>query len=639
MPGLEGKLLGRYELRKQIGSGGMAEVYEGYDPASQRIVAVKVFKKEDEQMLRRFIREADLMRSLSNEHLVPIFDSGSCQIDGISWYYIVMPFMQGGTLQARIHLASLSLQEACEALEEIADALDYMHGRDIIHRDIKASNVLLDNNGHCLLADFGIARASTDNTQLTNTGIVLGTVNYIAPELFDPDHHKANASSDLYSLGVLLFVMVTGRLPFSAENQIVLLNMHLTASPPLPSSIVPHIPPAVDEVIVRALAKKPEQRYATATALAEAFHRAVLSDEITKPNDAQQTAHSLLSMNVEQKNQPVSASARQLQPTQPAQVLPVVLASTAGIQSQPGMQTVGLSAQVSLSSAQNLPLPSVKPAQRTKRYILFTAITVLAVLLLIVVSVIGVAVYGSISPNVDATATARAGATVAAIAAVTATAKAHATATAGVVATATSGTPTYTDPLNDASNTKTVAVGWDGVDGKDSQCLFQQDGYHVVQTATSNLHACQEPTYSYGDATISMSLTILSGHSGGIFLRFSKGFLGTYNGYMFEIDSGGDYKLSSFAGKTLQDWTPSPYLRVGYNVANKLAVIMSGNTFALYANGSYLTTLTDSSSQFASGNIALFASATDAATEVVFSNLNVYPLPPNSLHLTTNAII
>nr|MBA2284871.1 serine/threonine protein kinase [Ktedonobacteraceae bacterium] len=273
MAGMEGKNLGRYTLSRLAGRGGMADVYEGYDPKFQRKVAVKVFKREDEEMLQRFIREARLMGSLSNDHLVPIYDTGTSLVDSVTWYYIVMPFMEGGTLRARIRRSPLSLPEACRAISDIASALDYIHSQGIIHRDIKASNVLLDSQGKCYLADFGIARTTTDATQLTTTGNVLGTVEYVAPELFEVDR-KADARSDLYSLGVLLYEMVTGRLPFYAENPIALVTMHMNKRPPSPRSIAPQLSPAVERVIMKALEKKPEQRYGSATELANAFCRA-----------------------------------------------------------------------------------------------------------------------------------------------------------------------------------------------------------------------------------------------------------------------------------------------------------------------------------------------------------------------------
>lgn len=675
MLGLEGKTLNRYELRRLVGRGGMADVYAGYDPLLEREVAVKVFKREEEQMLRRFVREAQLMDSLSNPHLVPIYDSGSSLIGDTPWYYIVMPFMQGGTLRARIRRSPLSLTDACIDLGDIADALDYIHSRGIVHRDIKASNVLLDTEGRCYLADFGIARTSTDATQLTSTGNVLGTIDYVAPELFETNH-KADAGSDLYSLGVLLFEMVTGRLPFFAENQIALVTMHMNAQPPVPSSIASQVTPPVDRVILRALAKRPEQRYGSATVLADAFCHAVAFGAAVSSNAWEQVDGAVPPIGAYQGGQAIADSDLptliQSSTGQSAHNGPIILPSPVTGQPRRGMQTPIMPLMASPISpvTPTPPVSPTRPQPRRDRKALIVTIMALVVLLLVIVPVVVVAVMHpgnnsptsppttsastqggttgatvtpttaatpTPSPTPNATATARAQAaatataqvqaTVTAIAAVTATARAQASATAGVIATATGGSPTYADALNNPNSSKTQSAQWDGLNGGDSQCVFNSNGYAVKQNvSSSNLHACHEAAYQYGNATIKVDVTILKGHSGGLFFRFSNGPFGTYNGYLFEIDSNGNYKLSIFAGNIIQDWTPSPALKTGYNVTNTIAVIMQGSTFALYANGAYLTTLTDSSNAFASGNVAFFASAANADTEVVFSNLGVYPL-------------
>ncbi|MGZ3617742.1 MAG: serine/threonine-protein kinase, partial [Ktedonobacteraceae bacterium] len=281
---LEGKVLDHYELRRLAGKGGMANVYEALDLQIQEKVAVKVFKREDEELLRRFTREAHVMASLRHEHLVPIIDSGQYQLQGDLRYYIVMPFFDGGTLRVRIRRSSLSLQETCQNLQDIAGALDYIHSQGIIHRDIKASNILLNSHKQVFLTDFGIARIATDATHLTSTGDVLGTVDYVAPELFE-EHRRADARSDLYSLGVLLYEMVTGRLPFTAESQLVVVSMHINMRPPSPRNIVPTVSSQIERVLYKALEKKPEQRYASATELAEAFCYAVSSNKKRKTLD------------------------------------------------------------------------------------------------------------------------------------------------------------------------------------------------------------------------------------------------------------------------------------------------------------------------------------------------------------------
>src|SRR5260370_27960526 len=206
-------------------------------------------------MLRRFIREAHLMAGLHHAHLVQIYDSRESQIDGPSRSYIVMPRLTGGTLRSRIRREPLSLSEVCQCLSDISGALDYIHSKGVIHRDIKASNVLLNDDGRCYLTDFGIARIVNDATQLTSTGNVLGTVDYVAPELFEV-HRRADARSDLYSLGVLLYEMVTGRLPFSAENQLALISMHVNKQPPSPRLYVPQLSSQVEYVVKRGLEKQ-----------------------------------------------------------------------------------------------------------------------------------------------------------------------------------------------------------------------------------------------------------------------------------------------------------------------------------------------------------------------------------------------
>ncbi len=648
MAGLEGVTLDRYQLRQLVGKGGMANVYRGYDTRLEREVAIKVFKRDDEELLHRFIREAQLMENMHHPHLMTIYDTGESKVDGVLFYYIVMPFMPGGTLRMRLRRSPLSLAEACRYLREIADALDYIHRRGIIHRDIKASNILLDANGNSYLADFGIARTTSDVTQLTTTGNVLGTVDYVAPELFEP-HQRADALSDLYSLGVLLFEMVTGRLPFAAENQIALVAMHINKLPPLPSSFMATLPPSVDQVVLKALEKQPSIRYASGKALAEAFCRA------TTARAGDSTNGGLLVQGVPS---PLQAS-----PDTPtiAALPPAVLSSPRAMVTPRGPTRVASEHAASMSLARS-PRRGRQPSSEQARFRVVTVIALFVLLAVVVpityvllthnhsyaggtqggqsnsTSSVSSSFTATATPNLTATAEAAAAtatqqaknATATAIAGMTATAQAQAQATAGVLQTAIAGPPSYSDPLNNANSSATQAANWD----QDSHCAFQSDGYHVTEGVNLvNFHGCLESGHSYQDATITVDVAISSGHSGGVFFRVNRSsILGVFAGYLFEVDNQGNYKITvskDFSNPldtiVLQDWTASSALKTG-SAKNLLQVIVKGTTFLFSVNGTFLAKIQDST--YTSGGVALLATTSGTNADVIYSNLNVYPSTP-----------
>ncbi|MDQ8733442.1 Stk1 family PASTA domain-containing Ser/Thr kinase [Paenibacillus sp. LHD-38] len=252
---------GRYEILTRIGGGGMALVYKAHDVLLNRKVAVKVLRQQfvhDEEFIRRFRREAQSAAALSHPNVVSIYDVG--QEDDT--HYIVMEYIEGHNLNEIIQeRAPLQTDESVRIAMQIADALDHAHQNHIIHRDIKPHNILIGKNGRVKVTDFGIARAVTSST-ITQTGSVIGSVHY-----FSPEHAKGvntGEKSDLYSLGIVLYQMLTAKLPFLGESPISVALKHLQENFEEPRVVNPHIPQSVENVILKAMRKNPSERYGSA---------------------------------------------------------------------------------------------------------------------------------------------------------------------------------------------------------------------------------------------------------------------------------------------------------------------------------------------------------------------------------------
>lgn len=255
------QLGGRYEVIERVGGGGMALVYKAQDLLLNRNVAIKVLRQQfvhDEEFIRRFRREAQSAASLSHPNVVSIYDVG--QEDDV--HYIVMEYVEGKNLNEIIkERAPLQVDEAVRIASQIADALDHAHHNQIIHRDIKPHNILIGRNGRVKVTDFGIARAVTSTT-ITQTGSVVGSVHY-----FSPEHAKGivtGEKSDLYSLGIVLYQMLTGQLPFLGESPISVALKHLQEEFDEPRKFNPLIPQSVENVILKSMRKNPQERYQSA---------------------------------------------------------------------------------------------------------------------------------------------------------------------------------------------------------------------------------------------------------------------------------------------------------------------------------------------------------------------------------------
>jgi serine/threonine protein kinase len=271
---LIGTQLDEYRLESLLGQGGMARVYRGLDTGLQRYAAVKVIDtphQQDEGYIARFEREARAIAALDHPHIVSVYRYGRAQ----NLLYLAMKYIEGADLHAILNGYEqdgqlMPLPEVVRLLREMGSALDYAHSRGVIHRDVKPSNVMLDGQGRSYITDFGLALLADVGTR----GEILGSPHYIAPEQAISSA-GAVPQSDLYALGVILYRMVTGQLPFVHDDLLELLMMHMTAVPPSPRTIRPEISPALEAVILQALAKEPAARFASGQALATAVENAL----------------------------------------------------------------------------------------------------------------------------------------------------------------------------------------------------------------------------------------------------------------------------------------------------------------------------------------------------------------------------
>src|SRR6266540_984322 len=269
-----GQMLGPYRIINQIGRGGMANVYKAYQPSVDRYVAIKVLPTqlaESKEFATRFHQEARIIAMLEHPHILPVFDYG--ESDGVA--YFVMRYLEAGTLRDKMEAKRpLPLNEIDRIFTQLAEALSYAHAHGVVHRDLKPANALIDSYGNIFLTDFGIAKLlESASPRLTQTDAIMGTPAYISPE--QAQGQPVDQRSDIYSLGIILYEMVTGSVPFVADTPLAVLFKHITDPLPLPSKVKPDIPESIEKVILKALAKNPQDRFATASDFVEAWKNAL----------------------------------------------------------------------------------------------------------------------------------------------------------------------------------------------------------------------------------------------------------------------------------------------------------------------------------------------------------------------------
>ncbi|GAA4553750.1 protein kinase domain-containing protein [Streptomyces collinus] len=282
---------GRYQLRDLLGQGGMASVHLAYDSVLDRQVAIKTLHTDlgREQAFReRFRREAQSVAKLTHTNIVSVFDTGEDTLDGMTTPYIVMEYVEGRPLGSVLdedvrQQGAMPADKALKITADVLAALEISHEMGLVHRDIKPGNVMMTKRAVVKVMDFGIARAMQSGvTSMTQTGMVVGTPQYLSPE--QALGRGVDARSDLYSVGIMLFQLVTGRLPFEADSPLAIAYAHVQEEPPVPSSINRALPPAVDALIARALKKNPNERFPSAEAMRDECLRVAASVQAAPPS-------------------------------------------------------------------------------------------------------------------------------------------------------------------------------------------------------------------------------------------------------------------------------------------------------------------------------------------------------------------
>lgn len=590
MKGIEGLTLGRYELRQRIAQGGMAEVYLAHDRRVRRQVAIKVLYGRDESFVRRFEREARAVGALSHAHILPLYDFGEQR----PWYYLVMPYVEGGTLRDYLHKKQrLTLIEAASFVDQISEALQHAHDSGVIHRDVKPSNILLRPDCHAYLADFGLAKAMMGAESLTSIGAIVGTPEYTAPE---QSNGINDYRSDIYSLGIILYQMLTGQVPFTAESPIAVSLKHIQLEPPPPSQLNSDIPQSIETVILKALAKDPNARYQQAQELSTAYWQALHHEQLWTTDKL------------------------------PAQT-PIET-------SLPGTNHTEETQQNVLPIREKAPWPSM-PAKTPHRLSKASLLALVCLILALALVPLNLGWQAAHPANIRPTQNTQQAVTQQESSAMTATAIVQATSQAQLQATlaaqsqvqATAGITTSLGAGQTLYGTDLTTPGGGWIDDG-SQCYFSPQGYHV-QTYRAHLEAwCYSNQQQFSNVVITVQAQLLRGDTYGLVFRLNPT---TRAFYILELNKAGQYRFVKANGSnplnwlTLIDWTPSSAIRSGYNQTNTFLVVATGPHFRFYINKQLILNNFTDPTPYPTGLIGLIVGGdSSGGTEAVFSNVWVF---------------
>ncbi|HKJ27002.1 MAG TPA: serine/threonine-protein kinase [Anaerolineales bacterium] len=278
MPFQAGEQVGSYRILEQLGRGGMATVFKAYHANLDRYVAIKVLHPafmEDETFLARFEREAKVVARLEHPHIIPIYDYSEHE----GHPYLVMKYVEGETLKARLKKRPLTPEEGSEIIQAVGDGLAYAHKQDILHRDIKPSNVMIGTDGHIYLTDFGLARIASAGESTLSSDMMLGTPQYISPEQA-MGKRNLDAGTDIYSFGVLIYELMVGQVPFSADTPFSIVHDHIYTPLPLPRTVNPNVPEVIERLLLKGLAKVRADRFESVGEMVDAFRQAIRGEDM-----------------------------------------------------------------------------------------------------------------------------------------------------------------------------------------------------------------------------------------------------------------------------------------------------------------------------------------------------------------------
>jgi len=672
---LEGLHIGRFHLLRLLGRGGMGEVYLADDEQLRRQVAIKVIQAEypDPEATRLFQREARAIAMLNHPHILPLFDFGEATIHRTTLTYMVMPFCKEDTLaawmQQRRNTALPSPQDVGFIVQQAANALQYAHNHQIVHQDVKPSNFLIrsieDASGRpdLMLADFGVAKSTSATATMSQS--VRGTPAYMAPEQWEGTPVPA---TDQYALAIMAYDLLTGHPPFQGGlGQVMYQHLHVTPQPP--SKLNPHVPADVDTVLLHALAKKPEERFASISAFARAFQQALPVDSssptiantphepgrsdiyatlVISETEALTGTNRILTL-LGGRQVPVSVPAGayngqiirlegQVEPTSDrgvkgALILTITIAppeeqafmsnansdatvinsgSAADFTGATELASQGLlqeQTRESVSATDSKGVEELAPPARatvsTETMNRRHGLSRGTSVLLVGLALL-IAVGGSVGFFYFASSNQQ---------------------NPALPTTVSNnqqnpyppfGTLAATDALSDNSQ----GHGWDEfpTNSIGGACQFTGGAYHVSETKAGYSNFCLASKSNFSNFAFEVQMRIIQGDCGGVIFRFQDINNGTF--YYFEVCQNGTYTFLESYSNTLIDNSSSAVIHTGLNQSNLIAVVANGSTLDLYVNNQKINSVSDST--HSQGKVGLVASYQTGPTEVVFSDAKVW---------------